>query len=225
MNKESSKKIVLVVFVFIVTVVALIGFTYALFRYSRVSSNNASIIAGKLEFGYIEETNGINLQNAMPVSDEVALNTTDSNNYFDFYVTYNVSSNATIDYEVDIENITNQLSEVINNNLAPVDSSKIKVALENRADTNNDSPMLVNPTYFSELERYPASNSKKGYILYKTSITGNSKDYYRLYMWIPEIDTDGNEISIVSNTDNFVGNQAFSIKINIQALGKNEVSR
>ena len=222
MNKESSKKIILVIFVVIVSIVVLVGFTYALFRYSRTSSTNNTITAGKLEFGYIEETNGINLQNAMPISDETALNTTNSKDYFDFYVKYNVSSNAIIDYEIDIENTTSNIEQVINGSLSEMSTSRIKVALENRTVVDDENPMLVNPTYFSELELFPASNSRNGYVLYKNSTTGSSTDYYRLYMWIPEVDRDGNELSISAGGDNSISNQAFSIQINVQAIGKNK---
>lgn len=221
MNKESSKKIILVVFIVIVSIVVLVGFTYALFRYSRTSSTNNTITAGKLEFGYIEETNGINLQNAMPISDETALNTTNSNDYFDFYVKYNVSSNAIIDYEIDIENTTSELEQVISGALSELSSSSIKIALENRTVVDDENPMIVNPTYFSELEIFPASNEKEGFVLHKTSISGNDADYYRLYMWIPEVDRDGNELSIVENGENSINNKAFSIQINVQAIGKN----
>lgn len=222
MNKESSKKIILIVFVIIVSIVVLVGFTYALFRYSRTSSTNNTIVAGKLEFGYVEETNGINLQNAMPISDETALNTTNSNDYFDFYVKYNISRNAIIDYEIDIENTTRELEQVISGGLSELSTSSIKVALENRTVVNNSNPMIVNPSYFSELEKLPASNGKKGYILHRTSISGDSVDYYRLYMWIPEVDKNGNILSMSDTGENSIANKAFSIRINVQALGKNK---
>lgn len=221
MNKESSKKIILIVIISIVSIVVVIGFTYALYLYSRTSSTTTSITTGKLEFGYIEETNGVNLQNAMPISDETALNTTNSNDYFDFYIKYEVEGNITVDYEIDIENVTDNLEQISNGELSELSSSKIKVALENRNSVGDERPMVVNPTYFSELERYPASNSKDGYLLYKTSMTGDSTDYYRLYMWIPELDFDGNELSLSENDENSIVNQAFSVIVNVQALGKN----
>lgn len=218
MNKESSKRIILIVMVVFVTIIVLAGFTYALFSYSRTSSNESSLQAGMLEFGYIEESNGINLENAMPISDTTALNTTNSNDYFDFYVTYDVSNNATIEYEIDIENITAELSLVADGTFTEMNSSRIKVALENRNEVGTENPMIVNPTYFSELERTPASNSKAGYVLHKTSITGNQTDYYRLYMWIPEVDFDGNVLTMSGADEYSINEQAFSVRINVQAV-------
>lgn len=220
MKKESSKKILLTLFVVIVGVVAILGFTYAIFKYLRTSSLSSSITAGKLEFGYIEDINGINLQNAMPISDEVAINTTDENNYFDFYVTYDVSENLEINYEIDIENTSNKIDMVSNGSIEELSTSCVKVALENRNEVAPLDPMLVNPTYFLELENNKASNSKNGYILYKNSITGKSKDYYRLYMWIAEVDIDGNEMSMSDEGEHSIGNKDFSVQINVQAIGK-----
>jgi len=218
MNKESSKKIILIVMIVFVTIIVLAGFTYAVFSYSRTSSNKPSIQAGMLEFGYIEQTNGISLENAMPISDTTALNTTKSNEYFDFYVTYNISNNATIQYEIDIENITDKLSVVNSGELSALDSSMIKVALEDRNEVGTERPMVVNPIHFSELERTPASNSKDGYVLYKASITGDSADYYRLYMWIPETDVDGNILMMSGEGEYSINKKAFSVRINIQAI-------
>ena len=133
-----------------------------------------------------------------------------------------LQKDAIIDYEIDIENTTGDLEQVINGSLSQMSTSRIKVALENRTVVNDENPMLVNPTYFSELEIFPASNEKEGFVLHKTSISGNDADYYRLYMWIPEVDREGNELSISQTGENSISNQAFSIQINVQAIGKNK---
>ena len=43
----------------------------------------------------------------------------------DFYVKYNVSSNAIIDYEIDIENTTSELEQVMSGSLSELSSSTL----------------------------------------------------------------------------------------------------
>ncbi len=221
MEKSSSKNVVLFVVVFLVLLISIVGFSFAFFYYSRNSTTESQIQAGKLMLGYIEETNGISLTNAMPVSDTNALNTTDENAYFDFYVTYAISDRATIHYEIDIEDRTSELSGVGDGSLQRLDSKRVKVALENRNETLPDNPLVVSPTYFSEIELIPASNQKNGYRLYDKSVTGEGTDYYRLYLWLPEVDSDGVAIPMI-DMDGVEGiqNKAFSVRINVQALAQ-----
>lgn len=221
MENSSSKKVILFVVVFFVFLISIIGFTFAFFRYMRTSSTESSIQAGKVMLGYIEETNGISLTNAMPISDTNALNTTDTNAYFDFYITYAIPSMAQIKYEIDIEDITDQLEDVEDGTLKSVATNRVKVALENRSETLPDKPLVVAPTYFSSIALIPASNQKPGYKLYEKTVSGEANDYYRLYLWLAEVDSTGEVVPMI-DTDGVEGirNQAFSVKINVQALAQ-----
>lgn len=219
MEKVSSKRVVLWTIAIIVLVISVVGFSFAFFFYSRTSDTELKIRSGGAMFGYQEETNGITLENVLPIDDETILNTEDENYYFDFYITYNFAKKSHLSYEIDIEDITDQLESIQNGDLTKLDTSKIKVALENRTVTLPDEPMAVNPIYFSSIEQVPASNSKSGYQLYKKETSGSSIDYYRFYMWIPEYDAYGDVIPVMStDTVSGIENQAFSVKLNVQAV-------
>lgn len=221
MEQTSSKKIMLWIFVVMIVVISLVGLSYAFFRYSRLSDTSTVIQTGGVDFQYVEETNGITLTNAVPTPDVDAINTTDENAYFDFYISYNFSDFSVIRYEIDIEDTTDTLESVVSGENTKLDSSRIKVALEDRTVTMPEEPMVVNPTYFQELELRKASNEQPGYKLYEKTGNGAGKDYYRLYMWIPEYDSNG-EVVPVMDTDAVkgIGHQAFSVKINVQADDK-----
>ena len=220
MEKRSSKQAILLVIVMIVFFISVIGFAFAFFTYQRTSGTKSTINAGKLELGYIEETNGISLQNAMPVNDLRAINTADENAYFDFYVTYSVPSSSFIRYEIDIEDITESTLEG-QEEITKLPSSRVKVALENRSVALPDDPFLVSPTYFSSIELIPATGGKKGYKLFEKTISGEEVDYYRLYMWLPEVDSEGTAIPMI-DVDGVEGiaKRAFSVRINVQALAQ-----
>lgn len=224
MKRRVSKQAILFVIVFIVFLISVIGFTFSFFTYQRTSSNIPTIETGKLTLGYVEESNGINIDNVVPVNDEDALNTTDADAYFDFYVTYDVSSAIALNYEIDIENTTSILLES-NTNMNMLETNRVKIALENRSKTYPDYPLVVAPTYFSKLELTPASNNKNGYKIYQKTISSTQTDYYRLYMWLAEKDSNDVEVPIVdTETDSGIvegiQNKAFAIRVNVQAVGQ-----
>ncbi len=219
MEKVSSKRVVLWTIAVVVLIISVVGFSFAFFFYSRTSDTEIKISSGGAMFGYQEETNGITLENALPTDDEVILNTEDNHYYFDFYITYNFAETAHLSYEIDIEDTTLESKDVQAGLLKKLDTSRVKVALENRTVTLPTEPMVVNPTYFSSVEQTAASNEKKGYRLYKKETSGNRVDYYRLYMWIPEYDAFGDVIPVMSTDENEgIENQTFSVKINVQAV-------
>lgn len=219
MEKVSSKKVVMWTITILVLIISVVGFSFAFFFYSRTSDTDIKIRSGGAMFGYQEETNGITVENMLPTEDEVILNTENEDYYFDFYVTYNFSEESHLSYEIDIEDTTDQLESIQNGMFSRLDSSRIKVALENRTVTLPDEPMVVNPVYFSSIEQVPASNSKRGYQLYHKETSGYSIDYYRLYMWIPEYDAYGDVVPVMATNGNKgIENQQFSVKINVQAV-------
>lgn len=224
MERKTSKQLILFVIVFIVLLISVVGFTYAFFTYQRTSGDDTVVKAGQLMLGYIEETNGIEIQDAVPKSDDDALNTENASDYFDFYISYALPTSASIKYEIDIENITEDILGE-DTTYFVLESDRVKLALENRSEVYPDNPLLVGPTYLSTLELTPASNEKAGYKFYDKTVTGTGKvanDYYRLYMWIPEVDSAGKEIPLTDTVDGVKGiqNRAFSIRVNVQALAQ-----
>lgn len=214
MEQTSSKNFILWIVLFLIVIIVGVGFSYALFSYARTSKEGYSITSGSVKLGYFEGTNGISLSNALPMSDDDVLNTTDPNSYFDFYISYAIED-AVLNYEIDIENVTSNLSDVIDGTYLPLDSKFVKVALLNK-DTSS---YVVAPKYFSEIEETDASNGKNGYYLYSSQITSKENtDNYRFFLWVSGIDSDGNEVSPFVGEENSSANKAFSVKLNVQAV-------
>ena len=221
MEKSSSRNVVLMIVLLFIIVVSVIGLTFAFFQYSRTSTTSTDIRTAVVQMGYIEEKSGISLTNAMPISDDDALGSTDLDNYFDFNVNYEFPTSTTLSYEIDIEDITSRLDGIIDKSLTSVSSDRIKVALASRTTDGSVSSMVVNPVYFSNLEDSVASNSKPGFKLLEKEVVGKNVDYYRLYLWIPENDVSGQPIPLVDMDEvGGIRHQAFSVRVNVQALAK-----
>jgi len=203
MNNASSKKIVFLITCLLVVFVSVISITFALFIYSRTSDANEQVVAGTIRMKFSEESNGISLVDALPISDTTALNTKNENDYFDFAVYYSISNNAKIDYNVYLENTTLSLDEVSSGSYQAFDSTEIKVALKNK---DNDS-LVYSPNYFSEL----GDTTSNGNLIYNKTVSGEGTDNYRLYMWIPEYDSSNKVINI----EDIVGH-TFSLIVNVE---------
>ena len=99
-NKNNSKQILLSVIGIAILIVAVVGVSFAAFTYSKVGTKINTISTGTITMSYDEITNGINIENAVPMTDEqgVALNA--SNEKFDFTVSATIVGNTTINYIV-----------------------------------------------------------------------------------------------------------------------------
>lgn len=86
-------------------VIVTVGVSYAFFTYTRTSTNTGTITTGSLDFGFTEETQTINLENAMPIANATAAAVTSSTNnvaVYDFKVAYNTTGDVTTTYDIDI---------------------------------------------------------------------------------------------------------------------------
>ena len=129
---------------------------------------------------YSEDTNGINLSNALPMSDDQGKALSGSNNVFDFTVTatINGSGNTTINYDVTATKESD----------STLDDSAVKVYLTS-IDNSADTQVLV-PTKVSALTKTgssEASGAPNGqYKLTTGTFTSTTTRKYRLRMWVAE---------------------------------------
>lgn len=227
MKSRSSEKAILSILAILVLIVSVIGVSFAFFTYTKEGSLENSIHSGTLILNFNEQQNGIILQNALPIPDDVAITNTTQGSYFDFSVDYTIVGNTSLTYEIDIVDITESSVSYING-LEKLDSINLKVALLD----SNDKTVIVGPSYFSDILKIASTNNKEGYKLYEKIVTTTGVDNYRLYMWIPELDANGNQVmmmDILSETETNedgsklviqkgINNQTFSVKINLQAI-------
>lgn len=198
-EKAGNKMKLMLSCIFIVLLfILVIGTTYALFSYTKEGKIENTISTGSITFSYTESSNGILLQNAMPVSDEVGkkLDISQKNNgYFDFNVSSTISGTSKINYEIYATKISvdNELNE-----------KYVKIyltdGLTDNAISGYDSDI---PTYYSLKESALEKNAKS---LYYGTFNNTGIQYFRLRMWI----SDKYDIKDVSEN--------FKIKVNVQAI-------
>ena len=179
MMENNSKEVLLSALGVFILVLVVIGVSYAAFNFSRTGDVENTITTGTINMTYSEPENGINLANALPLSDEQGRLLSGTNNVFDFTVdtTINGSGSTTINYA-----ITAVKGD------ATVDDSAIKVYLTNM-DNSADSEILA-PTKISELdvttgsENYQAPSGE--FILSTGTLTSSASHSYRLRMWVAD---------------------------------------
>ncbi len=115
-DNNQSKQILLSVLAVAILVVAVIGVTFAAFVYTKTGEKVNQITTGTINMEYTEGENGIEITDAMPVSDAVgaaitpdsagtAGTTTTGHGVFDFTVKATIKGTTSINYEVSARKI------------------------------------------------------------------------------------------------------------------------
>lgn len=198
-DDNNKIKIFLSIILVIILIISVVGVTYALFIYGKEGQIKNIVTTGSLTFSYVETSNGISLENAMPISDDVGKkldNSKDNNGFFDFNVSCKIAGTDRIQYEVYATQ-----TKVVNK----IEEQYVKIYL---TDGTNDTPIsgynVEVPTY-NHLK--DAILNKEGKQLYYGNFTSSGTQSFRLRMWLSE----QYPVSSVS--------EQFKIKINIAAIG------
>ncbi len=196
-DSNNRRKLVLSVILIIILIISITSITYALFTYSKEGKIRNTITTGSISFNYTETTNGISLENAMPISDTVGKNLNRSQNnegYFDFNVSSSIAGTGRIQYEVYAtkEKVENELSE-----------KYVKIYL---TDRTTDRPIsgydMDVPTYDSLKNSISKKGSKQ---LYYGTFVNSGVQSFRLRMWVSD------QYNIPSSS------QQFKIKVGVDA--------
>ena len=99
MKKEKIKNI-LTIGVTLVLLITVIGISYAAFNYSGVGQKLNTIITGAISMNYIESSNVISMNNALPTTDTTGKKRLNTGEYFDFTVKSSIKGNTDINYEI-----------------------------------------------------------------------------------------------------------------------------
>ena len=99
MKKEKIKNILTigVTFVLLITV---IGISYAAFNYVGTGQKLNAITTGAISMNYIESSNVISMNNALPTTDDTGKKRLNTGEYFDFTVKSSIKGNTDINYEI-----------------------------------------------------------------------------------------------------------------------------
>ena len=93
-NNNTSKQVLLSVLGVAILIVAVVGISFAAFSYSKEGQVENTIATGAVTMAYNEPENGINITNAIPMTETQGKVLSSTNELFDFTVT------AKINYEV-----------------------------------------------------------------------------------------------------------------------------
>ena len=176
-NNNNSKQVLLSVLGVAILVVAVVGVSFAAFSYSKTGEKVNTITTGTITMSYSETTNGINLTNALPMSDGVGMALSEEEQYFDFTVSANITGTTTINYA-----ITASREEE-----STLPDTAVKVYLTDM-DGTADTQILA-PTKVSELD--VTSSDVSGapddqYKLTSDTFSASSSHAYRLRMWVAD---------------------------------------
>lgn len=197
-NQENDKKrIFLPIILVLLLVVSIFGITYAIFSYGKEGRVSNTVTTGTITFSYTEMTNGISLENALPITDEVGkkLESGNKNNgYFDFNVSCTMAGYNNIFYEVYATKLA------VENEL---DEKYVKIYLTDgstdQAISGYDGKV---PTYNNLKQSVRNDKAKQ---LYYGSFTSSGTQKFRLRMWISD------DYMLASSSEHF------KIKVNVEA--------
>ena len=176
-NNNNSKQVLLSVLGVAILVVAVVGVSFAAFSYSKTGEQVNTITTGTITMSYSETTNGINLTNALPMSDSVGMKLNEENQFFDFTVNATITGDITINYAI---TATKELDSDI-----PDDGVKVYLT---DMDGDADSQILA-PTKVSELD--VTSSDVSGapddqFLLTSDTFSSSNSHDYRLRMWVAD---------------------------------------
>lgn len=181
MIRDDSKQVLLSVFGVALLIVAIVGISYAIFVFSAKSRVDNTVRSGGITFEYLEGDSFIDINDALPVSDEVGVKQTKS---FDFQVSSAIRGNTTVFYEVRAKSLT------VDNK---IDNQYVKIYLEKK--DGDDFSMVLSPTTFKENPNTSLTNisvDTNTMLLYsgrfsgKKATTTNYSDEFRLKMWLSD---------------------------------------
>ena len=178
MKENNSKQVLLSVLGVAILVVAVVGVSFAAFSYSKTGEKVNTITTGTITMSYSETTNGINLTNALPMSDGVGKALSDENQYFDFTVSANITGTTTINYAI-------TASKEAESTLPDTAVKVYLTDMDGTADTQILAPTKVSgltPTTGSE----PSGTPSGQFILHTGTFGATSSHDYRLRMWVAD---------------------------------------
>ena len=193
-KNNNFKSTALIILCVIILILAVIGVSYAAIFYSKMGEKVNRVTTGTMTMSYSENTNGINITNASPISDAVGQNLNDENQYFDFTVSASMSGSTIINYTITaIREVDSTLSD-----------SAVKVYLTNL--NNDEEVQVLAPTKLSDLQ--VSSNRNIGvpngqFILFNGNFNKTESLNYRLRMWVAD-DYDLSDIS-----------QTYKLRVNV----------
>ncbi len=202
-EKDNTKQILLSVLGVAILVVAVVGISFAAFTYSKTGETINTITTGTVTMSYTESENGINITNAVPMTEVEGKALTGVGNVFDFTVDASITGTTNIDYEVVA--VKDSTSTILDND--------IRLYLESSTDgatyTQAFAPAAYTPsTAVSNLGAPVGTMQLAQGTFTGTGNSTHSTMYYRLRMWV-------DSSYVVDGTQRF-----YKVTVNVYGKGR-----
>ena len=131
---------------------------------------------GTVTLSYMDELNGITIDNASTTSDAIGMKLDGADQYFDFSVITKINEASKIDYEISVVKDINKSTTI---------DDYVRVYLEKLVDGSYSS--VFGPNTYEPITKDSSLGSKMGsMILYKERRTKSGTDNYRLRVWLSD---------------------------------------
>ena len=175
-----TRKEMLIIGLMLLLVIALIGVSYAAFRFMGVGQRENTITTGSITMSYTESSNTISLNGALPTTDETGMKRLNPGEYFDFTVSSKITGDVNINYEITAKDVTDSGARKI-------DGSNIKLYLTRITDDGTEEQVMSPETYNEETNANNFTGRPSGEMsLYTSSMSSSESNTYRLRMYVDE---------------------------------------
>ena len=195
---KNKNKSFLFIILILILLIAIIGISYAAFSYTGTGQKLNTITTGAISMEYVESTNVISMNNALPTTDSTGKKLSNSGEYFDFTVKSSIAGNTDINYEI--------AAKAENGNT--FDGKNVKFYLTKVNSDGSEEEAMPPKTYSED----PTGNVYTGRPSDMMSLfvgnlnqQGNTEIKYRLRMWVDEN----------YNPQNDNGGLVYKVKVNV----------
>ena len=208
---NSKTNLVAVALLFLSLTFIFIGISFSIFTYFGEGLTNNVIETGRVVFSYSDANgggNGILIEDAVPISDEVGKRLSGAGEYFDFSVTASTTSTDLV-YEM----------VVLKNDESTLDEKFVKIYLTKIVGSQElETPL----TMLDDVQTYDELNDTtnsllNGKTIYYGNVSAGEVAYgqnFRLRMWVSVPDEVNYDYSQVND-------KKFSVKVNVAAVATN----
>ena len=211
-NNASSKRYAIIFGIFALVIVTTAA-SFAFFTYSRTGQTTTTITSGDIEFSFIEGTNAF-LTDAFPVSDSVGANDASGEYTFDVKMSSS-SSNNKMTYNVYLVDNNKATQDDEGNEIKYFSNEQIEFALIKNGTyvagtSGNVGKKLTDVTGFNV-----DSSIGEGLVLENQEIIANTKDNYKLRIWISDDVNYSNTIDSSGTMTGKFNGYKYSLKVKV----------
>ena len=195
---RNKNKSFLFIILILILLIAIIGISYAAFSYTGTGQKLNTITTGAISMEYVESTNVISMNNALPTTDSTGKKLSASGEYFDFTVKSSIAGNTDINYEI--------AAKEENGNT--FDGKNVKFYLTKVNSDGSEEEAMPPKTYSED----PTGNVYTGRPSDMMSLfvgnlnqQGDTEIKYRLRLWVDES----------YNPQNDNGGLVYKVKVNV----------